>query len=58
MALRVTMSMGVTLVDPGEPISQMLHRADQALYTAKSGGRDRICAFAAVMRHPGGAWHR
>lgn len=58
LALRVTMSIGITLVDPGEPISQMLHRADQALYKAKSGGRDRICTLAAGTGHPEGAWDR
>jgi diguanylate cyclase (GGDEF)-like protein len=45
--LRVTMSVGITVVDPGEPVSQILHRADQALYQAKSAGRDRVCTLAA-----------
>lgn len=53
--LLVTMSMGITQVDHGEPFSQALHRADQALYLAKSGGRDRICALKAATRRPDAA---
>lgn len=48
VTLRVTMSIGITLVDPDEPISQLLQRADEALYTAKRDGRDRICSLTAA----------
>ena len=39
----VTVSMGVTLVDPseGETVDRALARADDALYAAKDAGRDR-----------------
>ncbi|MEB3333107.1 MAG: diguanylate cyclase [Synechococcaceae cyanobacterium] len=41
--LAVSLSSGLTEYLPGEESSQMLHRADQALYSAKQAGRDRIC---------------
>lgn len=41
--LAVTMSFGLTAHAAGEDSSQLLQRADQALYAAKHAGRDRIC---------------
>jgi diguanylate cyclase (GGDEF)-like protein len=41
-AVRVTLSGGVAIAQPGEPIQQLMARADQALYQAKRQGRDRI----------------
>lgn len=41
--LAVTMSFGLTVHAAGEDSSQLLQRADQALYAAKHAGRDRIC---------------
>lgn len=39
----ITISMGVTqLKTDDSSVSQLIHRADQALYTAKNGGRDSI----------------
>ncbi|KWV32138.1 diguanylate cyclase [Micromonospora rifamycinica] len=37
-----TISVGVALPHPGEPADRTLHRADQALYAAKSRGRDTV----------------
>ncbi len=39
----VTVSAGVAQLRPGESLSDLLRRADQATYQAKSTGRDRIC---------------
>lgn len=39
---RVTISIGVTVLDDGEAVSALLSRADQALYEAKDAGRDRV----------------
>lgn len=39
----VTLSFGLTCHHPGESASELLQRADQALYAAKREGRDRIC---------------
>lgn len=41
---QVTLSIGVTAVQTGEMIADAFDRADRLLYTAKSGGRDRVCA--------------
>src|SRR6185437_2616863 len=44
-SIRVTVSIGVAALRPGESIEQWLSRADKALYEAKRGGRNR-CAVA------------
>ena len=38
----VTVSIGVSIRNPGEPWEQQLERADKALYAAKHNGRNRI----------------
>lgn len=41
----VTVSIGIAVPRPGEPISAAIERADQALYQAKKGGRNCVrCA--------------
>ncbi|MCW9002576.1 MAG: diguanylate cyclase [Rhodospirillales bacterium] len=39
---RVTLSVGVGRFDWGEPLTQLVSRADQALYMAKGQGRNRV----------------
>ena len=39
----VTCSIGVAQYRPGEPVGEVLDRADQALYRAKREGRNRVC---------------
>ncbi len=46
--LAYTCSAGVALVRPGEGAEALLRRADQALYVAKRGGRDRYVFCDAV----------
>jgi diguanylate cyclase (GGDEF)-like protein/PAS domain S-box-containing protein len=41
---RVTLSLGVAEWHTGELVDELVHRADEALYRAKSGGRNRVCA--------------
>jgi len=41
--LSVTVSAGVAEVLPGDTISRVLARADEALYAAKSAGRNKTC---------------
>ena len=41
---QLSVSIGVTVSMPGDTASQMLRRADRALYAAKAGGRDRAVA--------------
>ena len=39
---RMTVSIGVVMIDPGEELTAALARADHALYAAKTGGRNRV----------------
>ena len=42
LAERVTVSLGVACLRPGESATQFVERADAALYASKKGGRDRV----------------
>jgi len=43
--IKLTVSVGIAQVQPGETSEAWLQRTDQALYEAKNGGRDRVaCA--------------
>lgn len=50
--LRLTASIGVTAYAPGERTDDVLARADQALYEAKTSGRDQIVARPATRKPP------
>jgi diguanylate cyclase (GGDEF)-like protein len=39
---RVTVSIGFTVSAPGDTVGLLLRRADEAMYRAKHGGRDRV----------------
>ncbi|MEM7540859.1 MAG: diguanylate cyclase [Pseudomonadota bacterium] len=39
---KITISIGATLIQTGESIDEALERADEALYLAKSSGRNRV----------------
>jgi diguanylate cyclase (GGDEF)-like protein len=41
---RMTVSIGLTVSAPGDTITQLLRRADEALYAAKASGRDCVVA--------------
>ncbi len=43
--LKLTCSFGVSEWESGDTIDRLLKRADIALYSAKSSGRDRVVAF-------------
>ncbi|MFV3127431.1 diguanylate cyclase [Niveispirillum sp. KHB5.9] len=48
--VRVTASIGVAgWRGPGESLDALLHRADQALYAAKHGGRDKVMVAAGTV---------
>ena len=43
-ALRLTISAGATLADPGEDLEAIIKRADMLLYESKAAGRNRVTA--------------
>ncbi len=47
--LKVTASFGVAQLGPHETMSECFHRADQALYQAKSTGRNKVCISGSVQ---------
>lgn len=46
--LTMSASMGLAQFRKGEPLDTVLARADEALYRAKHGGRNRVCAAAEI----------
>lgn len=48
-AFHVTVSFGVTLLDPDIPVEQSIDRADKALYIAKARGRNRGAIWSASL---------
>ncbi len=42
-AIKITISIGVTLIDYQKTADNILQRADEALYRAKESGRNRVC---------------
>ena len=48
--VRVTVSIGVAAHTAGVSVVQLLDQADQALYRAKSDGRNRVVRFDAPAR--------
>jgi diguanylate cyclase (GGDEF)-like protein len=46
----MTVSVGVVVIEPNEPLTAALARADHALYAAKSLGRNRVEAGQQVLR--------
>lgn len=47
VAIEPGLSIGVTLVEPGESTDSLIERADNAMYRAKSTGRNRVIAIGA-----------
>jgi diguanylate cyclase (GGDEF)-like protein len=47
---RMTVSIGLVMIDPNEELTAALARADHALYTAKTGGRNRVEVDAPMLK--------
>ena len=41
-----SLSIGITLIHPDEPIDAVVERACRAMYKAKQGGGDRVVAIS------------
>lgn len=54
----VTVSAGGACYEPGERLSDWIERADQALYAAKKGGRNRVCMASPAENIAGTASER
>ena len=48
---RVTVRIGFAHIDPFEPAVGIMGRADQALYFAKSNGRNRTCHYEKLVKN-------
>lgn len=46
LSIYISISVGLAEYRQGETVADLLRRADQALYVAKSGGRDRVIAIS------------
>ena len=47
---RMTVSIGLVMIDPNEELTAALARADHALYVAKTGGRNRVEVGPAILK--------
>lgn len=51
--LRVTISSGVASSEKGVALSELIKRADQALYEAKATGRNKVVAYSKISKKSG-----
>jgi len=48
-SFQITVSFGLTLLDPDVSVEQSIERADKAVYAAKAAGRNRVLIWAPLM---------
>jgi diguanylate cyclase len=47
----ITVSIGAAQYQPGESLENFVNRADQALYSAKNAGRNRVTAESMISNY-------
>ncbi len=52
--ISITISAGVARIMSDERIGKLVRRADEALYSAKTGGRNRVCVHSGAICEPFG----
>ena len=52
--ISITISIGVARIMSDERIGKLVRRSDEALYSAKTGGRNRVCVHNGVLCEPFG----
>ncbi len=52
--ISITISCGVARILSDERIGKLVRRSDEALYSAKTGGRNRVCVHSGVLCEPFG----
>jgi diguanylate cyclase len=52
--IAITISTGVARIMSDERIGKLVRRSDEALYSAKTGGRNRVCVHSGVICEPFG----
>lgn len=53
-SLLLSISIGVAMRRDGDDVNSLVERADQAMYTAKLNGRNRVCLYSVPKTAPGG----
>ncbi len=54
-SLLLSISIGVAMRRDGDGVDSLIERADQAMYTAKLNGRNRVCLYSVPKTAAGGA---
>ena len=52
-SLVLSISIGVAMRRDGDDVASLVERADQAMYTAKVNGRNRVCLYSVAKTAPG-----
>jgi len=54
--VNITLSLGLARLEPGDDVDSLIKRADEALYSAKHQGRNRVIYSSTISRPATGGW--